>query len=119
MEVIEMLQEKYKALKYDTVTDWMRDNRVDLSLQSCTSVLLRGQDKGLVVMLTLASALNCTPEEMQWVAKEKGDRTLWRLITRESVTKEETQLLDHIRKLNASQKKIITSMLKEMVPNNL
>lgn len=114
MEVIELLQEKYKTLKYDTVTDWMAENKVDLSLQSCTSVLLRGQEKGLIVMLTLASALNCTPEEMQWIAKEKGDRTLWRLITKDSITKEESQLLEQIRKLSVGQKKIITSMLKEM-----
>jgi hypothetical protein len=114
--VIELLQQKYGETEHTTVTDWMKESGVDLSLQSCTSVLLRGQDKGLVVMLTLAAALKCTPEEMQWIAQQKGDRTLWRLITKESITAEEHKLLDVWHKLTQAQRTIISSMIKEMAP---
>lgn len=115
---IELLQNKFKETKYKTVASWMRDNNVNLSLQSCTTVLHRGDSKGLVVMLTLASALNCTPEEMQRIAEEQGDKTLWRLITNETITKEESQLLDSYRTLFPEQKKIILSILKEMRPKS-
>lgn len=115
-DVIGLLQKKYRLTGYTSVTDWMRDKRVDLSLQSCTAVLLRGQDKGLVVMLTLASALDCAADELQWIAKQKGDNTLWRLISRTNVTKEESEILDAFRVLDPGQKKIITSMLQELVP---
>jgi|SRR6185369_2043827 len=117
MDVIEMLQKKYEATKYDTVTDWMKDNKVELSLQSCTAVLLRGQDKGLVVMLTLAAALHCTPKEMQWIAQQKGDKTLWRLITPSGISAEDEALLKCFNALSIHQKKIIHSLIKEWTNN--
>jgi len=116
LSVIELLQEKFMQTGYSTVTEWMKDNKIELSLKSCTSVLLRGQDKGLVVMLTLASGLKCSAEEMQWIAKEKGDNTLWRLITKENISSEEEQLLNDYRALSSAQKKIVSSMIKEFIP---
>lgn len=114
--VIEFLQEKFRETGYATVTDWMADSRVHLSLQSCTAVLLRGQDKGLIVMLALAVALGCTPEEIRWVAQEKGDKVLWRLFANEVITNDESKLLEDYRTLAPAQKRMVKSMIKEMVP---
>ena len=114
--VIEFLQEKFRETGYATVTDWMADSRVHLSLQICTTVLLRGQDKGLIVMLALAVALGCTPEEIRWVAQEKGDKVLWRLFANEVITNEESKLLEDYRTLAPAQKRMVKSMIKEMVP---
>lgn len=111
---IEFLQEKFRQTGHKTVTDWMAETRIDLSLQSCTSVLLRGQDKGLIVFLVLAVALECTPEEIQWIAKEKGDKTLWRLFAKEIITNEESKLLEDYRALALAQKRMVKAMIKEL-----
>ncbi len=116
LTAVSLLQQKFKATGHDTVTDWMKDTGIDLSLQSCTTVLLRGTEKGLVVMLSLASALQCTPEEMQWIAKECGDKNFWRLITPQVITKEHQELIDAYDALNQHQKKIIASMINQMAP---
>jgi hypothetical protein len=114
MTPVEFLQDKFAATEHRFVSDWMKDTKIDLSLQSCTTVILRGVEKGLIVMLTLASALGCTPEEMQWIAKELGDRTIWRLITPQQLTNDESQLLSDYHSLSADQRKIIKDMIKEM-----
>lgn len=114
--VVKFLQDKFEETGYGTVTDWMKANDVEISLQSATVVLLRGTAKGLVVMLTLASALGCTTDEMQWVAKECGDKHFWRLITPQVITKEHRQLIDDYDALGPEQRKIIVSMIKQMLP---
>jgi len=113
----EFLQQKYEATDCETVTDWMSRNKVDLSLQSCTAVLLRGQTKGLQVMLTLAACLGCSAEELKWVAQQCGDRTLWKyIVSQGSVTAEELSLLEAFRLLNGEQKNLITSMALNLAP---
>lgn len=111
---VELLQRKFRDTGYSTVSDWMRENKVDLSLQSCTTVLLRGVDKGLIVMLTLAAALNCTAEEIKMIAQEKGDDTLWRLITTSSLSREEMEILELYRSMSGNQKKVVLNVMREM-----
>lgn len=116
MTVTEFLQEKFKATGEDTVTDWMAKTKVDLSLQSCTAVLLRGQTKGLQVMLTLAACLGCTTEELKWVSKECGDKTLWKYISQGELSQEELDFLKRYRVLNSEQRSIIEATMRNMDP---
>lgn len=116
MTAIEILQEKFQATNSVNVTEWMAKTKVDLSLQSCTAVLLRGQDKGLICMLTLAVALGCTPEEIKMIAKEKGDNTLWKLITPDEMEADERKLLNAYRAMTPGQKKLLLGMVKELKP---
>lgn len=116
MSVIELLQKKFQDTGYNTVTDWMAANKVSLSLQSCTAVLLRGQDKGLQVMLTLASHLKCTTDELQWIAREKGDKAIWKLLNNPVISPEEQFLLDNYRLLNGAQQSALLTMIKGMNP---
>lgn len=116
LTVTEFLQEKFRATGEVTVTDWMSKHKVDLSLQSCTAVLLRGQTKGLQVMLTLAACLGCTTEELKWVSKECGDRTLWRYINQGELSQEEMEFLKQYRALNSEQRSIIEATMRNMGP---
>lgn len=112
--VVEFLQNKYAETGSDTVADWMRKNNVDLSLQSCTTVIHRGECKGVQVMLTLAACLKCTKDELRWVAQEMGDNTLWRYITAGEFTPAEHDLIEAYRKLSDKQREIVDGMIREM-----
>lgn len=115
MTVTELLQEKFRATKFETVTDWMSETKIDLSLQACTAVLLRGKNAGIVTTMFLASALGCTAEEMKWIAKQKGDDTLWRLITKDSISREDRKLIDDYHRLNNVQKDIVNATIGQFL----
>lgn len=114
MTAVEFLQAKFRETGYTTVTDWMKATHVGMSLQTCTTVLLRGTPKGFVAMLSLAAALGCTTEEMQWIAKECGDRYLWRFITPQIITDDQRRLLDDYSSLELAQRSVIDSMIAQM-----
>ena len=59
-------------------------------------------------------ALKCSDEEIKWIAQEKGDKSFWRLITKESINVDEQRLLDDYRQLNSQQKQLIDSMIQQM-----
>ncbi len=114
MTPVELLQDKFRETGSVDVTAWMKKTHVDLSLQTCTTVLLRGTEKGLVAMLTLAVALKCSDEEIKWIAQQKGDKSFWRLITKETINSDEQKLLNDYRQLTSQQKQLIESMLQQM-----
>lgn len=70
---------------------------------------------GLVAMLTIASALNCSEEEIKFIAKEKNDDHIWRLFVRGEITQEEDSLLKDYRQLDLNQKRVLNLMIKEML----
>lgn len=112
--VVEFLKKKFRETNYNNVSDWMKENGVDLALQTATSVLLRDQEKGLITMLTLAVALGCTKEELIYVAQEKGDKTLWKLFSSDDMTNEEAILIADYRMLKRNQRKAIHNMIREI-----
>ena len=114
MTPVELLQDKFYATGCKDVTEWMKQSKVNLSLQTCTTILLRGTEKGLLAMLTLAVALKCSDEEIKWIAQEKGDKSFWRLITKETINSDEQKLLDDYRQLTSQQKQLIDSMIQQM-----
>ena len=114
MTSVELLQEKFREIGCKDVTEWMRQSKVDLSLQTCTTILLRGIEKGLLATLVLAVALKCSDEEIKWIAQQKGDKSFWRLITKETINSDEQKLLDDYRQLTSQQKQLIDNMLQQM-----
>ena len=116
MTVVEFLQDKYKSSGYKTVTDFCRINSVGLSLQAATSVLLRGQEKGLIVMYSLAVGLACTNEEIKWMADEMRDNAFWKLIVKTNLSKGERAIISDYRLLTPEHKALAQTMIKGLVP---
>lgn len=114
MTPVELLQQKFQATKYGNVTDWIRGEGVELSLQTCTRILLRGDDMGIVAMLSIAACLGCTPEELRWIAKEKGDKILHKFISSNAVAHDETELLEAYSSLSSHQKAAVLTMVRGM-----
>ena len=115
-EVIEFLQGKFKESGHRDVTAWMRASSVSLSLQACSAVLLRGLRQGPKVMITLAEGLNCTTEEMQWVARSMGEPGLGRLMSKDHLRADESKLMGMYRLLTTDQKRLLREMASQMVP---
>lgn len=117
MTVVEFLQDKYNSCDAKDVTEMLKESKSPISLQTATSILLRGQEKGLIACLSLGVALGCTVDELIWIAKEKGDKVLWRLFVKsDDLSSAESVLINDYRALTVKQQKMIADMIKEMKP---
>lgn len=115
MTVEEFLKDRYETLGYVSATAFMMDTRPDLTLQTICQIIL-GKPKGLLASLIFAVAIGCSKEELAWICKERGDKTLWRLFENDILTSDENAVLNDYRQLKMPQKKAVKTMLKGMIP---
>jgi hypothetical protein len=108
---VALLQRKFAKTGFRTVAKWMRMTKIDLSLQSCTNILHRGSPMGLAAMLILGAELQCTSEELIWIAKELGDNTLWRLFTTNPISKHDEQILNGYHALSPEMQNLIRGVI--------
>lgn len=110
----ELLAEKFKNSRYNTVKDWKTDTRCELSTETVSKVLLRGVEPGIPTFIIMAYRLGFTPVEISNACKAAGDTTFYKLIAPIDLEAEDKEIIKQLRALPHEKKKLVMDLLNTL-----
>lgn len=76
----EMLRQKFKMTKYQTLAELVRDKQSSLTVETWAAVILRGSTPALRTLIVMMVDLDCPREEIVDVLKARGESVIANLI---------------------------------------
>lgn len=114
-DVSSFLFGKFRDTGYTTITDWLKGERLDISHETASSIMLRGRKCGLMSFLQLGIALELTNTELVHILKVIfKDNLIWRRLEKVSLSSKSQTLLEKFNKLNEKQQELIFNMIGNM-----
>jgi len=110
----EKIRDKFQKSTYITVKDFQTTSKCPLSLETLTSVINRGKEPSIPAFIQMAYSLGLTPGEISETCKAAGDNIFWRLIDPSGLTDEDKAMVDKIKSLSPSKRKLVKDLLNTL-----
>ena len=106
MDEKKLLAKKFKETGHDKISEFIRDVKSELTQETWGAILNRGNRPATKTLLTMASELNFTVDELKEILAERGEHQIAAWIAPTSLTSEEKKIIESVRALNGDTKKL-------------
>ncbi|KAF0218834.1 MAG: hypothetical protein FD174_2617 [Geobacteraceae bacterium] len=103
---IEFLQRKFAALGYNTVSDFMRDRRSELTKETVTAIIYRGKKPDLRSLLKLSVDLGLTTDEMTGLLIARGEKQIAKWVAPVEISRGEQEVIEKVRAMKGDKGKL-------------
>ena len=114
MKEQEILNRRYRSTRCTTVSQLVRELNSELSIETWSAILNRGERPNLRTLLIMCAELSFPPDEISKILIDRGETKIAKLIAPSPVSSLEMGVIEKIRTVGASNFKLINSLIDSL-----